>query len=146
MRSNANEHGAETPMRRDDSDRNDFIQFFRDATDFEPYRWQIEVATKGLPEVLAIPTGFGKTEGSVLAWAWRKLYRGLSEPLHLVYCLPMRSLVRQTTERLNACFNALAAKRRLQKVHVYQLMGGALDEDWAERPDYPWVLVGTQDQ
>jgi CRISPR-associated endonuclease/helicase Cas3 len=124
----------------------DFIQFFKDATGFDPYRWQIEAATKGLPEVLPIPTGLGKTEGSVLAWAWRKLHRGLSEPLHLVYCLPMRSLVRQTVERLSACFNALAAEKRLQGVRVYQLMGGALDEGWAEEPDRPWVLVGTQDQ
>ena len=70
----------------------------------------------------------------------------MSEPLHLVYCLPMRSLVRQTVERLTGCFNTLAATQKLQEVRVYQLMGGALDEDWAEKPDCPWVLVGTQDQ
>jgi CRISPR-associated endonuclease/helicase Cas3 len=123
-----------------------FIQFFKDATGFEPYHWQIEAATKGLPDVLPIPTGLGKTEGSVLAWGWRKLHLGLSEPLHLVYCLPMRTLVRQTVERLTACFNALAAKQGLQHIPVYQLMGGALDEEWAASPDRPWVLVGTQDQ
>ena len=125
----------------------DFKEFFRDATNIsEAYEWQVRVAMEGLPEVLPIPTGLGKTEGAVLAWAWRKLFAGLDEPLHLVYCLPMRSLVSQTVERLDRYFGAIAAKRNLPQVAVYQLMGGAIDEGWARNPDEPWVLVGTQDQ
>ncbi len=110
-----------------------------------PYVWQVRVATDGLPEILPIPTGLGKTEGAVLAWAWRRL-RQRDEPLHLVYCLPMRSLVRQTVDRLNRYFEALAAIRAESRVNVYQLMGGAIDDEWARWPDQPWVLVGTQDQ
>lgn len=123
-----------------------YAQFFKDATTFEPYAWQIRAAIEGLPEVLPIPTGLGKTEGSVLAWAWRKLRLQLDAPLHLVYCLPMRSLVRQTVERLNTCFYRLASKDGFPRISVYRLMGGAVDEEWARWPDRPWVLVGTQDQ
>src|SRR5215469_2744373 len=134
------------------SDRADeYRAFFCDAMQLKgldqgPYDWQVQAAVDGLPEVLPIPTGMGKTEGSVLAWAWRRLCAGLDEPLHLVYCLPMRTLVRQTVERLRECFIALAAKRNFAQIPVYQLMGGGIDEQWAEVPDKPWVLVGTQDQ
>src|SRR5574338_364916 len=129
----------------------DFGAFFCDALNLTgpedgPYDWQVQLALEGLPEILPIPTGLGKTEAAVLAWAWRKLERKLDEPLHVVYCLPMRTLVRQTVERLSRCFAALAAKRGIARVPVFQLMAGAIDEEWVRIPDQPWVLVGTQDQ
>lgn len=121
-----------------------FDELFKKATGCCPYKWQTEVATTGLDGVLPVPTGLGKTEGVVLAWAWR-LVSGEDEPRHLVYCLPMRTLVRQTFDRLEKCFERLRATHCID-VDVYQLMGGAIDEEWARRPDEPWVLVGTQDQ
>lgn len=121
-----------------------FDAFFEKAAGFHPYEWQRQVALNGLPEILPVPTGLGKTEGAVLAWAWRRIAQQ-AEPLHLVYCLPMRSLVRQTVERLRKCFERLKATG-YPEISVYQLMGGGIDEEWAGRPDQPWVLVGTQDQ
>ncbi len=82
----------------------------------------------------------------MLAWAWRRLSPSFDEPLHLVYCLPMRTLVAQTVKRLRECFDALANKRDIPRIPVYQLMGGVIDDEWASSPDRPWVLVGTQDQ
>lgn len=120
-----------------------FKDFFHDATGFDPYDWQVSVATDGLPTILSIPTGLGKTEVA-LAWAWR-LVQFKSEPLHLVYCLPLRSLVTQTVQRLKAYFKALEERREIN-IAVYQLMGGTIDDGWAGQPDKPWVLVGTQDQ
>jgi CRISPR-associated endonuclease/helicase Cas3 len=117
-----------------------YEQFFGRATGFQPYNWQKFVAENGFPDVLPVPTGLGKTEGVVLAWAWR-LLTGKGEPRHLVYCLPMRTLVRQTVERLCVYFRNLN-----QGIQVYQLMGGAIEDDWACQPEQPWVLVGTQDQ
>jgi CRISPR-associated endonuclease/helicase Cas3 len=117
-----------------------YEEFFRSATGFPPYQWQKEVAEGGFPDLLTVPTGLGKTEGVVLAWAWR-LREGKGEPRHLVYCLPMRVLVRQTVERLRRYFDALKSN-----IRVYELMGGAIDEEWARHPERPWVLVGTQDQ
>jgi CRISPR-associated endonuclease/helicase Cas3 len=96
---------------------------------------------------LRVPTGLGKTEGSVLAWAFRRFVKNdQQEPLHLVYCLPMRSLVTQTVQRLRGCFAALKSSVPGIDVTVFQLMGDAIDEEWARWPDKPWVLVGTQDQ
>ena len=95
--------------------------------------------------MLPIPTGLGKTEVA-LAWAWRLLVEKTQEPLHLVYCLPMRSLVTQTVQRLKGYFIALKTKKPEIEVGVHQLMGGAIEDEWVRQPDKPWVLVGTQDQ
>lgn len=122
-----------------------FSKFFKTATGFTPYRWQVEVALNGLPDVLPIPTGLGKTEVA-LAWAWRLLVDKMPEPLHLVVCLPMRSLVTQTVRRLKTYFDALRVEASEIDVAVHQLMCGAIDDEWAMHPDKPWVLVGTQDQ
>lgn len=123
-----------------------FEDFFRQATGFSsPYTWQTLLAEQGFPDVLPVPTGLGKTEVA-LAWAWRLLIDKKPEPQHLVYCLPMRSLVTQTVQRLKTYFDALKATRPEIDVEIYQLMGGAIDDDWAAQPDKPWVLVGTQDQ
>lgn len=123
-----------------------FTTFFGVATrGFSPYCWQRLVALDGLPEVLPVPTGLGKTEVA-LAWAWRLLIAGEAEPLHLVYCLPMRSLVTQTTQRLRGYFDLLRTHDARLDVGVHQLMGGAIDEEWVRWPEKPWILVGTQDQ
>jgi CRISPR-associated endonuclease/helicase Cas3 len=129
-----------------DSREDSFTEFFRVATHrYAPYGWQIRVAVDGLPDVLPVPTGLGKTE-VVLAWAWRLLVDKQPEPQHLVVCLPTRSLVTQTVRRLMGYFDALMAEDPELEVGVYQLMGGAIDEEWARWPDKPWILVGTQDQ
>ncbi len=129
-----------------DSRTDSFTSFFRAATSgFAPYAWQLQVALDGLPDVLPVPTGLGKTEVA-LAWAWRLLVDEKPEPRHLVVCLPMRSLVTQTVQRLKAYFDAVKAKRPENDVTVHQLMGGAIDDEWVGRPELPWVLVGTQDQ
>jgi CRISPR-associated endonuclease/helicase Cas3 len=127
-----------------------FADFFTTATStanntLTPYAWQLLVAVDGLPDVLPVPTGLGKTEVA-LAWAWRLLVDEAPEPRHLVYCLPMRSLVTQTVHRLKTCFVALKAAHPEIDVSVYQLMGGAIDDEWVCQPEKPWVLVGTQDQ
>lgn len=138
---------ATESLAAEDSDRlSSFRNFFSAATGFtQPYQWQEIVALSGLPEILSVPTGLGKTEIAI-AWAWRLLIERQPEPRHLVVCLPMRSLVTQTVQRLGAYFDALRAKRLGSDVAVYQLMGGAIDDEWASQPDEPWVLVGTQDQ
>ncbi|WP_437723777.1 type I-G CRISPR-associated helicase/endonuclease Cas3g [Sorangium sp. So ce861] len=126
-----------------------FNTFFIKATGFGPYRWQQRVARDGLPEVLSIPTGLGKTEGVALAWAYRRLVaKAPATPRHLVVCLPMRALVRQTHDRLALAFAKLHAAG-LPDVRVHALVGSTRREEqdaWVAHPERPWVLVGTQDQ
>lgn len=124
----------------------EFREFFEQVTSCAPYEWQILAATEGLPLVLPVPTGLGKTEGAVLAWAWRRLIeKNEDEPLHLVYCLPMRTLVRQTIDRLQSFFRSARNALNIE-VGIYGLMGGAVDQEWVRWPDRPWIVVGTQDQ
>lgn len=125
-----------------------FGEFFRQATGgLSPYQWQAQAAEIGLPDVIDVPTGWGKTEGAAAAWVWRSfVVEARDEPRHLVYCLPMRVLVQQTVERLSAMFDRLRNPPTCLNVPVFSLMGGQLDDEWARWPDRPWVLVGTQDQ
>lgn len=123
-----------------------FANFFRAATrGYTPYVWQTIVALDGLPDVLPVPTGLGKTEVA-LAWAWRLLVDNQPEPRHLVICLPMRSLVTQTIQRLRRYFESAKNKEIVSEVPVHQLMSGGGEDEWASHPELPWVLVGTQDQ
>lgn len=132
-----------------------FTEFFKAAMPArpdqpapDPYAWQETVASGPMPSLLDIPTGLGKTEGIVLGWAYRRLLlRDAAEPRHLVYCLPMRVLVRQTEARLRACFDNLQSGGVLEQTPtVYVMLGGEVQQGWAEHPEEPWVLIGTQDQ
>ena len=52
----------------------DFERFFFEATGHSPYPWQATVARDGLPELIDVETGAGKTAGVVLGWLWRRLH------------------------------------------------------------------------
>jgi len=126
-----------------------FDTFFDKAVGVKPYPWQSRIAAEGLPEVLSIPTGLGKTEGVALGWAYRRIVaKSPNTPRHLVFCLPMRVLVRQTEERLVAAFGRLR-EAGLPNVGVHALMGGTRRDDqdaWLSHPEREWILIGTQDQ
>jgi CRISPR-associated endonuclease/helicase Cas3 len=81
-----------------------FSSFFKKATDCHPYPYQVQLAsmTESPSGIINIPTGMGKTAGIVLSWLWRRRFHDdpevrKSTPRRLVYCLPMRVLVDQTT-------------------------------------------------
>lgn len=125
-----------------------FPEFFQSATGQAPYPWQERVATEGLPEVIDIETGAGKTAGVVVAWLYRLLHDPddavrLSTPPWLVFALPMRTLVEQTERNVKRWVEALGA----DQVVVHQLLGGAgrVDRGWQERPGQPTVLIATVD-
>ena len=104
-----------------------FVEFFTRATSYQPYPYQAELATgEGLPALLKIPTGAGKTEAAILGWLYRYFHhpephmRSVT-PRRLVYCLPMRTLVEQTAERVKGW---LARLDKADDVNVVILMGG----------------------
>lgn len=127
----------------------DFDTFFTEAAGFAPYPWQQHLARDGLPEVLSIPTGLGKTEGVALGWAYRRVVlQAAGTPRHLVICLPMRVLVRQIHERLALAFSKLKPLG-FGRVAVHALTGGTRRQEqalWLSHPEKLWVLIGTQDQ
>lgn len=156
----------------------DFAAFHRACTGHDPFPWQQEAASamsRGEPpEVVAVPTGLGKT-GLVVAWAWALACcesgkEGRKAPLRLVHVSPRRTIVDQTSalmERI-ACVledparvgdaEAEAAARwaagRLLRftggegkpLVSARLRGGIRpDPTWRGRVDQPVAIAATSD-
>ena len=130
----------------------DFANFMEKATDSRPYRYQERVAAEGLPEVLAIPTGAGKTAAVVLGWLWRRRFypdpavRGAT-PHWLVFCLPMRVLTEQVADDASRWLGALDLGSGPDAVGVHVMMGGRErpDEQLRLAPERDAIVVGTMD-
>ena len=124
----------------------DFSGFFRQATGNDPYPYQSRLADEGLPDVLRVDTGCGKTEAAGLGWLWRRRHaaRGTT-PRWLVYTLPMRTLVDQTFRRFVEWREALGLSQ--EELGVHRVMGGAdwTDREWRLNPERDAVFVGTID-
>jgi len=125
----------------------DFTATFRKATGREAFPYQQRLATAPLQSgLLNIPTGLGKTVAVVLAWLWRRRFAEAEirrqTPRRLVYCLPMRVLVEQTTQNAKTWIEKLGLNGQIG-VHV--LMGGEDADDWDVYPAREAVLIGTQD-
>lgn len=126
-----------------------FDEFFEKATGLAPYPWQQRVAESGLPEVVDVETGAGKTAGVVLGWLYRRTVHPAAAvraatPPWLVFALPMRSLVEQTFLNVQSWIERLDVGN---EVSAYRLMGGEgrVEAGWRERPGRPTILVGTVD-
>lgn len=115
---------------------------------FGPYHYQRQLAAGPWPDMLHIPTGLGKTAAITIAWLYRRLLADPGTPRRLVWCLPMRVLVEQTRENVSEWLELSAPlfeQRGLVPPRAYVLMGGEAEDAWAERPEDPAVLIGTQD-
>ena len=144
----------------------DFPTYFEAVHGYEPFPWQIrlteQVIENGLwPEVIDIPTGCGKTAAIDTA-IFSLAIRPDVFPRRVVFVIDRRIIVDQVYERARAIRNALKEARhgvlfrmgqRLADVagaiplDVAALRGGIpIDNEWAKRPDQPWVVVSTVDQ
>ena len=126
-----------------------FAQFFSAATGgWLPYPYQVRVAeSQEMLALLRIPTGAGKTEAAALGWLYRHFEHPDqsvrdSTPRRLIYCLPMRTLVEQTVERIEGWIDNLGMA---DQVGTVALMGGKPPKQWYLYPEKPFIIVGTQD-
>ena len=121
-----------------------YADYFKKATGFGPYPYQTALAeSRDPPVLLRVPTGAGKTEAAVLRWLYLRCERGdAAVPRRLVYCLPMRTLVEQTVERVERWLKRLGME---DEVGVVKLMGGEPRTQWYLEPEKPFIVVGTQD-
>ena len=123
-----------------------FGEFFRAATGHDPYPYQDYLSHGDIPDMVSVPTGAGKTEAAVLSmWMWRRMNpdRGVSAatPRRLIYCLPMRTLVEQTRDRIGGFIKNLG----IGGPEVITLMGSDVDREYMKRPELDMIIVGTQD-
>jgi len=116
---------------------------------FEPYPYQQRLADEGLPEMLEVPTGAGKTLAAVLPWLYRRRFHPSDEvrrltPHWLVVALPMRVLVEQTHSQVDSWLKNLGFG---EEVCVHRVMGGdgKLASEWRLNPGRDAIFVGTID-
>lgn len=124
-------------------------ELYAEATGFKPYEFQRRVAAEGLPELLQVPTGCGKTEAVGLGWLYRRrmhpdAHVRTATPHWLVVALPMRTLVEQTANRFESWLKRLGMDG---DIALHKVQGGAgwSDDDWRLSPDRDAVFVGTID-
>ena len=139
-----------------------FDAFFRIATSNAPYDYQRRLAGGDAgaacsSQLIAIPTGLGKTAAVILAWLWNRVAHPDSThrdtwPRRLVICLPMRTLVEQThgeaakwLDAHNLRWDGKSAPSHAGKVGLHLLMGGADSGEWDIYPEADAILIGTQD-
>lgn len=119
------------------------------ATGHAPYPYQARIAHDGLPELLQVPTGCGKTLAAVLPWLYRRrehpdLKVRATTPHWLVFVLPMRVLVEQTAESVRSWIAKLGLEHEVG-VHVVMGGEGRVDGAWRSVPERDAVFIGTLD-
>ncbi len=122
-----------------------YRDWFKTVTGYLPLDWQEAVVSSSQLQnrLIRIPTGFGKTAGTVLTWLYhRVVHDNLEWPTRLVLVLPMRVLVEQTCATVK---NWLSKAQLEGQVDAHLLMGGVEGGDWVLHPERPTVLIGTQD-
>lgn len=124
-----------------------YADFFQQATGNPPYPYQVRLGADGLPELLVVDTGAGKTAAVIVAWLWHLVCtfeNGRGVPRRLVYVLPLRTLVDQVTVRAKEFVANLGLT---EDVAVHLLMGGEgpAANAWRDAPAQAAVFVGTQD-
>ena len=122
----------------------DFSNFFQRATGNWPYPYQTRLALDdAMPDIIDLPTGSGKTEAAVISvWLWGRVFGHRTTPRRLVYCLPRRSLVDQTVQRVRCWVKNLGLEDRIR---VSQIMGGYHEWNVETEPEREYILIGTQD-
>jgi CRISPR-associated endonuclease/helicase Cas3 len=112
-----------------------------------PYRYQSRLAEQGLPDVLRVPTGTGKTLAATLPWLYRRVEHPdpvvrQATPRWLVIVLPQRALVEQTVAVIKGWLDNLELD-----VSIHVLMGGEDrgDGEWKAHPERERIFVGTLD-
>lgn len=144
----------------------DFVDFYTQIHQHEPYPWQARLADEVIkegrfPRVINLPTGSGKTaivDVAIFALAMRPdLFAR-----RIVFVIDRRIVVDQVFDRVGRIANAIRTgdssllveiRTRLNKlsdasdpIGYVSLRGGThIDGEWAHRIDQPWVIVSTVD-
>lgn len=133
-----------------------FDEVFAAGTGQNPYPYQRRLAKEGLPDVLEVPTGGGKTAALFFGWLWRRRFADeeirSATPRRLVFAQPMRTLTDQTAASVREWLGRLEAAGLMDAGSapgVHELMGGAYTTErqssWRMAMPEDSVVVGTVD-
>ena len=144
----------------------DFVSFFRDVHGYDPFPWQQRLTAHVIhrgkwPKTIDLPTGTGKTavlDTAIFALAVQPTI----SPRRIIFVIDRRIIVDQVYKRALRIQQRIkeSQTRVLQNVRkqlsalcdgaplgVGVLRGGIpVNNEWAHRPDQPWVVVSTVDQ
>ena len=144
----------------------DFVTFFRDVHGHSPFPWQQRLTEQVLrdeawPGVIDLPTGTGKTavlDTAIFAMAANPRV----SPRRVVFVIDRRIVVDQVYRRAEEIKGRIEAADtpilKMVRDQLKELSGGSplgvaalqggvpIDNEWADRPDQPWVMVSTVDQ
>ena len=133
----------------------DIDEFFRQITNNNPYPYQACLGVEGLPDVLNVPTGCGKTAGAVVPWMYRRRHHPNPEvrrqtPRWLVLALPLRTLVEQQLKVVGEWVEAEAQTNGEDHppIQVHLLRGGedrASMRAWMDHPERDAIFIATMD-
>lgn len=146
----------------------DFPAYFRGVHGYEPFPWQTRLTEQVLetgkwPKVIDLPTGSGKTAALDTA-VFSLAARPDVFPRRVVFVIDRRIIVDQVYERAGLIKDELLkaesgilheVRTRLaditdgdtDPIGAAALRGGVpIGNEWAHRPDQPWVMVSTVDQ
>lgn len=121
----------------------EYASWFERVAGFAPHPWQRRLGEIEQPRnhLLRIPTGLGKSAGTILPWLFHAVQRAdRAWPRRLAFVLPMRVLAEQVAREAKQWIEAAGFD-----VPVHLLMGGVETLRWVEDLDRPMLLVGTQD-
>jgi len=148
----------------------DFSAYFRAVHGYDPFPWQNRLAARVLdegrfPDVLAIPTGCGKTSTLDVALFALAIHPDVF-PRRVLMVIDRRVVVDQGADHARKILRSLVESSdpvvRLVAARVRELWGGSnrdepfeiavlrggmpRDDAWAHRPDRPVLGVSTVDQ
>ena len=151
-----------------------FVDYFRDVHGYEPFPWQERLTDQVMsfgtwPSVIDLPTGVGKTAALDTA-VYAMAVAPERFPRRVVFVVDRRIIVDQAYQRAERIQDAVQKaettalrwmRDRLSVAGAAESSGGfgggllgvsclrggiPIDDEWARRPDAPWVVVSTVDQ
>jgi CRISPR-associated endonuclease/helicase Cas3 len=156
-----------------------FRAFFRACTGHDPFPWQerfAEACEKGTPpHVVNVPTGLGKTPGTIVGWVW-SLAKAAEQPktrqvpMRFIHVSPRRTIVDQTARLIDRIALVLKDPSTIQDQEAQEaakwvadrllsftsnegspllsarLRGGVQSNlSWRDRIDQPMAIASTSD-
>ncbi len=145
----------------------DYPAYFHGVHGWEPFPWQVRLTEQVLetgrwPRAIDLPTGSGKTAALDTA-VFSLAARPDAFPRRVVFVIDRRIIVDQVykqaeriRDRLTEAESGILYEIRTrladisgnaEPLGIAALKGGVpIDNEWARRPDQPWVMVSTVDQ